>query len=229
MLRKQSIENPKSLLPTGTCFDDAMDMLAEYVVRGVTKDIRLVHGFCCWARRPYAHAWIELGNEVYEGKFMAGDRVFMIMPKTAFYKDMVITEPTRYDVAEVAQLTQEHGNYGPWDYRYKKALAQSKSDMLIVESDPMLENTMVTLTVLDMDKIKGMGIITRILADTRMREQAAQIYGISDSTKLRKVREWASRSWEGRERTWNELLEILGCEKKEGQGGVVIPYNDQGT
>lgn len=114
--------------PTGTCFDDALDFIAD-MLRASTGESKLkwieslilVHGICTAPDgRLYAHAWVEhLDESVWQRGVMRGRSVYYQQGRDKFYKDRGVRETTRYTVQEADRMNELHDNFGPWEERYR--------------------------------------------------------------------------------------------------------------
>jgi hypothetical protein len=102
--------------PTHSCFDDAIEFF-ELVDLDKADAFRIVHGLCYSVLGPYAHAWVEEGDRVWQG--MPGRRWFAV-DRVWFYAAYNVVERTVYTVLEAAKLNRDSGHYGPWDPRYRK-------------------------------------------------------------------------------------------------------------
>lgn len=115
------------ILPTHQCFDDALDLLAEFASSPWPPlDIVLVHGI---ARQPedhpfdpgkrFAHAWVEVGGEVWDaGVLDDGRRVRFSVKCAEYYAHLRIEAPTRYTPEEAWLENVRSGMYGPWKPEY---------------------------------------------------------------------------------------------------------------
>lgn len=118
------MEDMTEIAPTGTCFDDAAELLNEWAAEYPEKDwfsiARLAHGI--WrdsSGEPYAHAWVELnGNEIWSEGYVNGERVRFSVPKDEFYSEMKPEDVTLYSLVEVVTLNRKHGTSGPWESKY---------------------------------------------------------------------------------------------------------------
>jgi hypothetical protein len=129
------------LLPTGTCFDDALELMAQYAVnRPEVRDrLVLVHGICHFppegnvngecAGEPYAHGWLELDGEVWQCAILpeplpelgaaAGEKVAFTKPIAEHYERLRITDTTRYTLRQAYEENARTELFGPWVERYQ--------------------------------------------------------------------------------------------------------------
>lgn len=118
----------RAILPTHTCFDDALDVLADMVKASPsqTADLFLVHGLC---RAPdghlYAHAWVEWERTpadvqcVFAG-ILEGECGHFMGDRAAYYAEIHVEETTRYPVEAAIAENVRHNHYGPWVARYRE-------------------------------------------------------------------------------------------------------------
>ena len=115
-----------AIYPTYTCFDDALDLLAEAVKANPdavdSGELRLVHGICLSpSGEKYSHAWVEsFGMHVWFMGILNGERATFACSRIEYYEDARVQETTKYTPREAWALNYEHENYGPWIERYKK-------------------------------------------------------------------------------------------------------------
>jgi hypothetical protein len=130
------------IIPTHTCFDDALDFFEQVLVPerlpDVADDFRIVHGICVGADRgePYAHAWVEqlrarnyfvadpgdpmpVPTElVWQAGMVNGERVYFAIDRVAFYESYQVSRATRYTLQTASYLNVTTGHYGPWRRNY---------------------------------------------------------------------------------------------------------------
>jgi hypothetical protein len=121
------------ILPTHTCFDDALDFFVDMddmLVRPLTdvhEQFRVVHGICrghaCGTM--YAHAWVEDANNARDPlvwqagtRRTDGERVWFAMHAENFHELYAVQRCTRYSLALAAELSRVHGTHGPWRAEY---------------------------------------------------------------------------------------------------------------
>jgi hypothetical protein len=117
----------KHVYPTGTCFDDALDLIQEILKaepdrfsRGeIVLVLRLVHGVCRHTDGThYAHAWVE--NVAADTCLFVGIyrncRSVIVAARPEFYSAyrVVETQIERYTYPQVILLNHTTGHYGPW-------------------------------------------------------------------------------------------------------------------
>ena len=127
------------LLPTNSCYDDALDYLESlardpstaWIIR--RPDTFLVHGIALMPEQgtqppgtPYAHAWVELADVVIDAGLLDGRRVWFRRPRADYYAHLRIQSVTRYSMPEALAENRRTGHYGPWKPEYR-ALLRSKS------------------------------------------------------------------------------------------------------
>lgn len=129
------------LLPTGTCFDDALELMAHLsVTRPETRErLVLVHGIAHFTEdggwlgdqvpgTPFAHGWLELDGEVWQGAILpeplegfsgTGEKVYFTQPIAEHYERLRITDTTRYTLREAHDENERTELFGPWVERYQ--------------------------------------------------------------------------------------------------------------
>ena len=117
-------EEPPVLLPTHTCFDDALDTLEEFVKdapQWVLK-LRVVHAICHHPDdgHEFAHAWLEVDGQAIFDAVQDGVKRHWMTPVEEYYADLTPTEITRYTAREALALNYLTNHYGPWEDKYKR-------------------------------------------------------------------------------------------------------------
>lgn len=128
------------LLPTGTCFDDALELMAHYANNdpSVRDRLVLVHGIAHFTEdggwlgdqvpgTPFAHGWVELDGEVWQcailpeplGEWEAGEEVAFAIPIADHYERLRITDATYYTLHEAYEENRRTNLFGPWIERYQ--------------------------------------------------------------------------------------------------------------
>ena len=113
------------ILPTHSCFDDALEYLEAICRAGAAPDAikshTIVHGVC---RAPdgevFAHAWLEVGADVIQGGILDGERGYFTMSSAEFRKALPVVDETRYTVLEALEENRRTRTYGPWVERYRE-------------------------------------------------------------------------------------------------------------
>lgn len=114
-----------TLYPTHTCFDDALDMLAQAVKANPgsyeSDELRLVHAVCVAPDgAEYSHAWVESnGTHVWFEALTNGHRVQYVSDLGEFYAEYQVKETTKYTPPQAWAENKKHETYGPWIDRYK--------------------------------------------------------------------------------------------------------------
>lgn len=114
------------LMPTHTCFDDAV----EYLMLRVKADmasadtLRIVHAIAHspdgeHAGEPFAHAWVEDGDLCWFAGVLDGTRIFVAAARDEFYNELKIHDATYYTLLDAASEEQRTGEYGPWKPQYQ--------------------------------------------------------------------------------------------------------------
>jgi hypothetical protein len=116
------------ILPTGTCFDDALFVWAIF-----TKNSRvpayLCHGICLLADgKPYAHAWIERVDLCIFSGIMQGEKMAFEVPQPDFYEYFRVTDDvTKYTTEDFLSFEDLHERKaGPWEKRYIELTTDGK-------------------------------------------------------------------------------------------------------
>lgn len=140
---------PAPILPTATCFDDALDFFEQVldadsaITTGFIADFRVVHGICHGAEipEPYAHAWVEqigcrrtylpdpgepeMGDVLVWQAGLRGDqRVYFALPAPEFYRAYRVLRATAYTLELAAEMNRRSGHYGPWRREYRELCRQ---------------------------------------------------------------------------------------------------------
>ncbi len=114
-----------AIYPTGTCFDDALDLMVELLkaagpVEGemLSQRLRLVHAACVWPEdgHLYAHAWLEdIGRGVaYITGIYNGERCHFEAPAAEYTEPLQVQDLIRYSYREAFHLNRASRHYGPW-------------------------------------------------------------------------------------------------------------------
>lgn len=118
------------VLPTHTCFDDALEFFEELIKAGhppaVLRSYNIVHGICLNADdgdRPYAHAWVEGTHDgehrVVQAGILNGKKIWFSVLHAEFYEKYKVQAHTRYTIDEAVALNRSTGHYGPWRDEYE--------------------------------------------------------------------------------------------------------------
>jgi hypothetical protein len=118
----RSKANPSRFFMTTLCYDDAMDF-AEGVVRHhqrhnkSSKHWRIVHGILQDDEGRWGHAWVEQGSTVYDSRLLAGERVYAIYERVAYYSVWRPCYTRMYSLPEAKAEMHSSAlkNAGPWD------------------------------------------------------------------------------------------------------------------
>jgi hypothetical protein len=117
-----------TIMPTHTCFDDALDTLVELIKYDDSSgdDLRLVHALCAAPDgHLYAHAWVEFDNArgetvcVFSG-LVEGEAMRFLSPGPDYYKSLQVSaDVTKYTSVEALAENARTNHYGPWIERYQ--------------------------------------------------------------------------------------------------------------
>ena len=117
------------IYPTHTCFDDALDLATGLVRedrrRAVT--LRVVHGIVHPYDKPFAHAWLEAGAQVFFCGIQDGEKRVFQISRSEYYAEILVLECTRYTLGHALRLNRQTGHYGPWTAQYRALCRQGES------------------------------------------------------------------------------------------------------
>ena len=123
----------ETLRPTGTCFDDALDLLQSYSIGSPVEHLthlRLVHGILTdEVGCEFSHAWVE-DLDADEAIFCAlrdEERIYVSVPRMEYRKGFRVREATSYTVEQAWNENAKSGHYGPWQDRYQ-SLCRARRD-----------------------------------------------------------------------------------------------------
>lgn len=117
------------ILPTNSCFDDAVEIVGLMVAENpaIVNDCGfvVVHAHCLKpvdqpdAGEPFAHAWIEHNGRLYQAGIWGGRRIHFSCDAASFREGLRIQHETRYTMAEAVAAEAVRG-IGPWELRYRE-------------------------------------------------------------------------------------------------------------
>jgi hypothetical protein len=113
-----------TILPTHTCFDDALDIIEANVRESPslahTDELILAHGILLHpdTGEPFAHAWVECSGWVGQAGFLNGEKGVYGLPWENFAERMRPQDVTRYTVRQALEENNRSGHYGPWLEKY---------------------------------------------------------------------------------------------------------------
>jgi hypothetical protein len=107
--------NMAKILPTHTCFDDAIELLGEFTRQDLTAT--LVHGIAVGDDGTrYAHAWVEADGLAWEaGLLEDGRRVRYSVSQLEYYRARRIKRAWHYAVGDMLAVNRRTNSYGPWE------------------------------------------------------------------------------------------------------------------
>jgi hypothetical protein len=132
-----------NILPTHTCFDDALDWIVLEMKRDRKRrfDLFLVHGIMqAEDGSLYAHAWVE--DEAAGGPFcwdfgLIGDAsCAYAVEKSEYYAGRRVQEVTRYTPMEAWRENERTTHYGPWKPEYQALCGGEKRITGSIEAIP---------------------------------------------------------------------------------------------
>lgn len=117
------------ILPTGTCFDDALSVWAIFTKNSRAISAILVHGICLHADgTPYSHAWIEKADVCIFSGIMHGEKMAFEVAQPDFYEYFRVTDDvTKYTPEDFADLHKRTA--GPWEKRYIVLTSDGKESL----------------------------------------------------------------------------------------------------
>ena len=144
-------EATRSLYPTNTCFDDAM----EYIEFRLTEDPSLVHDERLILTHVLAevlepgphqgeiitHAFCVENGECVDMWILNGERVAAFRTPSEMAQSLRIIESTRYNLKQVHQENVRSGTYGPWEQKYldhvrnRESRDKATSEKTLIDED----------------------------------------------------------------------------------------------
>lgn len=120
--------NEKSYHSSGTCFDDAHELICSgYFPRKDLDHVMIVHGIISDRLEPiqkYAHCWITFKGRVYEKRIeMPGNNpVVMNFSIEEFYQEFIVHDKTEYSINDIKIMGLKNPNIttGPYLEKYLK-------------------------------------------------------------------------------------------------------------
>lgn len=114
-----------TILPTHTCFDDALEFISIRMKDNprVASRLFLVHAICIIpegreAGDLFAHAWVEevlpLAEVVWQDGFLNGQRITYSATKESVYEELKPSRVYRYNLRQAAQMNHKFQTFGPW-------------------------------------------------------------------------------------------------------------------
>lgn len=129
------------IYPTGTCFDDALDLMEHFILEDCSKieTLILVHAICLQPDgpeegTPFAHAWLEEGDVMWQAGILGGDKIQYSCSKAEMVAALRVQDLTRYTAHQVRDENQRSGTYGPWLPQYQ-ALTKSPSPDAVLKGE----------------------------------------------------------------------------------------------
>jgi len=120
-----------TILPTHTCFDDALDYIGEVVKTDpdwAIDRLTLVHAICLAPAgptkdRPFAHAWVEEKRDdcttaVIQSGLLEGDKIYYVWSPEQLAEVLRPQDVTRYTVEQAWRENERTCHYGPWKPDY---------------------------------------------------------------------------------------------------------------
>ncbi len=127
----EPIDPDKSIMPTGKCFDDALELMNAVLKqaldweperqRELVRNLYLVHAVVKPNGSESSHAWLEhdASDLVYFTGILKGVRQHFVSPRGEYRRVLNVVEDTRYSYKEAVINNKAFGTYGPWVKRYQ--------------------------------------------------------------------------------------------------------------
>lgn len=120
MIKWQTVET--TLNPTHTCFDDAVEMIEEFLRtrRFLPGDLFLIHAIVAPdGMKDSSHAWVETKNDTaFFNAILKNQKVIVECRASEYRKELNVKASTSYSVKEALDMNKLHGTYGPWKKEY---------------------------------------------------------------------------------------------------------------
>lgn len=123
-----------TILPTLTCFNDAIEYIEQVALEDKARALRLVlvHAIVVMPDGPdkgklYSHAWVEDGALIWQGGIIDGQRVYFSCLKTEYLRFMQVQDATRYNLYQLYIENRKSGHYGPWKPEYQALCRKAES------------------------------------------------------------------------------------------------------
>jgi hypothetical protein len=132
-----------TILPTHTCFDDAIEYLSWRIQMRASDASRLflVHAICLVPQgprtgEPFAHAWVEeempgVPVVAWQDGFLQGKHVTYSMLAEELRAAFHVQESTRYTPAEAHAENQRTMTFGPWLDRYQSLCGRGTREVFL--------------------------------------------------------------------------------------------------
>lgn len=120
-------EKGEAIYPTHTCFDDYHQLIADALDQNIKMFI--CHGILLMKDdgKPYAHCWLEYGDQAVESGIYKGKMIYLHYEKRKFVKKHRPIKVTRYTIRGALVESEKHGGLtGPWKQEYIELLRDYK-------------------------------------------------------------------------------------------------------
>lgn len=128
--------------PSKSCFYDAILSITNFITSDPLDlaSIRLAHGICLSEQcdQPFAHAWIESDNSVWQQGTLGARKCSWRMDKRAFYDEYNVIDCTLYSLKDIAANGYKSGNNGPWKESYRNAIKLAP-DLIPLNLRPLVD------------------------------------------------------------------------------------------
>lgn len=125
------VPRPTDIVPTHSCFDDAIELLTRIVPRDSPSTFHLAHGIFRGAAtgERYAHAWVEESGRgvgtwmsraplpcsvAWQSGMIRGQAVYFALPLAEYHRMMDVERVWRYTPYEMARHMFKTMSAGPW-------------------------------------------------------------------------------------------------------------------
>lgn len=127
-----------TILPTKTCFDDALDYLAAALADApewALEHLVLVHGIllsppnALEPNEPFAHGWVEQDRRVViqAGIVEGQGKGYYGVDRREFYAQMRVQCTTVYTIEEAWEQNRRSNHFGPWESSYRALCGGGKT------------------------------------------------------------------------------------------------------
>lgn len=152
MLSMARIQSGDQVLPTHSCFDDALRFFALWPNLVARNNALIVHGICIGsdAGVRYAHAWVEVddamhGRAVCQSGMLDGETFFMLVAVEDYYVKMNVHSAYKYSFVEAIVHTVNEGIAGPWEQELKELMDARSGDGRAIVGQKNYGKTVVML------------------------------------------------------------------------------------
>lgn len=107
------------ILPTHTCFDDALDTLERIAIESpdTVDEFHVIHAICMTDGELFSHAWLEhipTSRVVFVG-IREGARETFVALSSEYEAELSVQWKIRYRAWEAVEINHRTNHYGPWE------------------------------------------------------------------------------------------------------------------